>query len=37
VRPFGERMIAALEYFDPDHVEETALALAADTKAEPDA
>ena len=35
--PFGEPIIAALEYFDPDHVEPTALALVADTKAEPNA
>ncbi len=35
--PFGEPLIAALEYFDPEHVEATALILAADTKAEPNA
>ncbi len=35
--PFGEPIIAALEHFDPDRVEVTALALVADTKAEPDA
>ena len=35
--PFGESLIAALEDFDPEHVEATALTLAADTKAEPNA
>ncbi len=35
--PFGESRIAALADFDPDHVEATALTIAADTKAEPDA
>lgn len=35
--PFGPPFIAALEDFDPQHVEATALGLAADPRAEPDA
>lgn len=35
--PFGEGIIVGLEFFDPDHVAVTALALAPDTTAMPNA